>query len=439
VECGKLWGTTADDGPAVVPQDQSPSTNQSSMLTKPEHFISSSSTAPQALNIVHTRNESPTIPVKLPSHLSQTNSLPVSNSLTTDLSSSVTDIVTSSENLSTNAHSVVLSTISSNTITDVYLLDDAGQAIRTQTSNPFLTVPHLHGPQGERIRILAIVDNGAMINAIDTAAFQRIARRLSPLSPSSRTLRMADGSLVSSTGVWTGTISWGPINIQTAFEVFPSGGSWRMLIGKPLLEQVRAIHDYSSDAILLPHGNDFYRISNFTTFRPLPLPCLPTAIRFPSSTIFNQTVPSSMSIPEQNDNDNKNILHVPTIPSPIDVHKLDSSTNTSIQQAPSNERNADELTITPHQAMQTDSVPQSVFEVEDIEQVSTTAGDVLDPSTSTLPKDIFTRLTEHGPFWPAQVEAIVNAVRYGEHLTEDQWAQTQALIAEFADVFTLSV
>jgi hypothetical protein len=89
--------------------------------------------------------------------------------------------------------------------------------------------------------------------------------------------------------------------------------------------------------------------------------------------------------------------------------------------------------------MQTDSVPQSVFEVEDIEQVSTTAGDILDPSTLTLPKDIFTRLTEHGPFWPAQVEAIVNAVRYGEHLTEDQWAQTQALIAEFADVFTLSV
>jgi hypothetical protein len=198
-----------------------------------------------------------------------------------------------------------------------------------------------------------------------------------------------------------GTISWGPINIQTAFEVFPSGGLWRMLIGKPLLEQVHAIHDYSSDAILLPHGNDFYRILNFTTFRRLPLPCLPTAICFPSSTTFNQTVPSSMSIPKQNDNDNNNMLHVPTIPSPIDIHKLNSSTNTSIQQAPSNERNTDELTITPHQAMQMDSVPQSVFEVEDIEQVSTTAGDVLDSSTSMLPKDIFTRLTEHEPFWPA--------------------------------------
>ncbi|KAG2151256.1 uncharacterized protein EDB93DRAFT_1071588, partial [Suillus bovinus] len=99
--------------------------------------------------------------------------------------------------------------------------------------------------------ILAIVDNGAMINAIDAAAYQRITRRLTPLSPSSRTLRMADGSLVPLTGIWTGTVSWGPTNVQMSFEVFPSGGSWHMLIGKPLLEQVHAIQDYGNDTIML--------------------------------------------------------------------------------------------------------------------------------------------------------------------------------------------
>ncbi|KAG2359044.1 hypothetical protein BDR07DRAFT_1175502, partial [Suillus spraguei] len=52
----------------------------------------------------------------------------------------------------------------------------------------------------------------------------------------------------------TGTISWGPINVDMSFEVFPSRGSWCMLMGKPLLEQVCAIHDYSKDAIMLPHG-----------------------------------------------------------------------------------------------------------------------------------------------------------------------------------------
>ncbi|KAG2048149.1 hypothetical protein BDR06DRAFT_896116, partial [Suillus hirtellus] len=116
-------------------------------------------------------------------------------------------------------------------------------------SNPFLTIPILQGPQGEKVRFLATVDNGAMINAIDTAAFQRIARRLSPLSPSQRTLRMADGSLVPSTGVWTGHVTWGPVQVETSFEVFPSGGFWRMLIGKPLLEQFGAVQDYSNDSI----------------------------------------------------------------------------------------------------------------------------------------------------------------------------------------------
>ncbi|KAI6011746.1 hypothetical protein BKA83DRAFT_96138, partial [Pisolithus microcarpus] len=119
----------------------------------------------------------------------------------------------------------------------------------SRTSNPFLTVPSPHGPQGERVRFLAIVDSRAMINAMDTAAYQRVARRLAPLEPSDRTLRMADGTLVRSTGIWSGTLEWGPVKVQTAFEVFPSGGSWRMLVGKPLLEQVRAVQDHGSDAI----------------------------------------------------------------------------------------------------------------------------------------------------------------------------------------------
>ncbi|KAG2059591.1 hypothetical protein BDR06DRAFT_826233, partial [Suillus hirtellus] len=62
-------------------------------------------------------------------------------------------------------------------------------------------------------------------------------------------LRMADGSLVPSTGVWTGQISWGPLQLNASFKVFPSGGFWRMLIGKPLLEQSQAMQDYSNDSI----------------------------------------------------------------------------------------------------------------------------------------------------------------------------------------------
>jgi hypothetical protein len=84
----------------------------------------------------------------------------------------------------TDSSLVVPSLTQNNAITDVYMVDASGNAIQTRTSDLFLTVPILHRPQGEKVQFLAIVDNGAMINAIDTAAFQRIACRLALLSPS---------------------------------------------------------------------------------------------------------------------------------------------------------------------------------------------------------------------------------------------------------------
>jgi hypothetical protein len=234
---------------------------------------------------------------------------------------------------------------------------------------------------------------------------------------------MADGSLVPSTGVWTGTISWGPINVHTSFEVFPSGGSWRMLIGKPLLEQVQAIQDYGNDAIMLPHGNNFYRVSNFVTYRPLPTPCLPSAIRFPSITNFNQ--PSTPSLaPNLTDSNNTNTSYIQTITPTPNIYHI--TTNTDI---PTNRSSAElvaEEKIWP------------VLEVEDSEQPSH-IGEVPDLSSSTLPDNIFTRLTEHGPFLAARVEAIIDSVRYGNHLTGEQRDKARALVAEFADIFALSV
>ncbi|KIM57133.1 hypothetical protein SCLCIDRAFT_51507, partial [Scleroderma citrinum Foug A] len=111
-----------------------------------------------------------------------------------------------------------------------------------------------------RVRFLATVDNGAMINTVNTDMYNRVARRLTVLQPSHRTLRMADGSLVPSSGIWKGVFKWGPAQVETTFEVFPSRASWQMLIGKPLLEQVRAVQDYSTDTIQLPSHSGFVHI-----------------------------------------------------------------------------------------------------------------------------------------------------------------------------------
>ena len=270
-----------------------------------------------------------------------------------------------------------------NELTDVYMLDELGKPIITHTSNPFLTTPSIRGPRGERVRFLAVVDNGAMINAIDTAAYQRIARRLNPLSPSTRKLRMANGSVIPSTGTWTGTLEWGPITALTTFEVFPSGGSWQMLIGKPLLEQVKAIQDYSTDSISIPTNTTHYHVQNFVPHHTLPRPSLPTAISLPVHIRF------PIPFPPPSREEHPNVQQLLTTTQPLSP----STTNT-----PGN-------------------VP---------------------PPPPISDNNIFTRLTEKGLFYPPRVDAVLNAVHVG-NITPEESKTVRDLIREFADVFALSV
>ncbi|KAI6025243.1 hypothetical protein BKA83DRAFT_4491975 [Pisolithus microcarpus] len=62
----------------------------------------------------------------------------------------------------------------------------------------------------------------------------------------------------------------------------------------------------------------------------------------------------------------------------------------------------------------------------------------MDTSTKEETKDILTRLTEKGPFYPPRVEAIWKAIKC-RPLPPDQMQQVQETIAEFADTFTLLV
>ena len=271
-----------------------------------------------------------------------------------------------------------------NQVTDMYLLDDLGRPIIAYTSNPFLTVPSLHGPNGEHACFLAVVDNRAMINAIDTAGFQRIAHRLHLLSPFSQKLQMPNGLVISSTGTWAGKFEWGPLTTYASFEVFPSEGSWRMLIGKPLLEQIKATHNYSTDSISFPTSNGHHHIHNFTPHHILPYPSLPTAISLPVHTHF--------SSPSQTTDTNER----------TDIHLICTTSGT--------------MTNTP----------------------INTPGDVSLPPPPSPNDRIFTRLTDKGPFHPSHIEAILNAIQIG-NISPDETTRVHNLLCEFADVFALSV
>ncbi|KAJ7107510.1 hypothetical protein C8R44DRAFT_591499, partial [Mycena epipterygia] len=114
---------------------------------------------------------------------------------------------------------------------------------------PFVCWIEIEGPRGERVRIRALVDNGALVNMMCIEMYDAVKHRIGGLRRSGRTLHMANGALVPSRGFWEGWIGFGGARVKTAFEVFPSGGSWSFLFGKPLLEQFGASHNYATDII----------------------------------------------------------------------------------------------------------------------------------------------------------------------------------------------
>ncbi|KAG1802189.1 uncharacterized protein HD556DRAFT_1221733, partial [Suillus plorans] len=81
---------------------------------------------------------------------------------------------------------------------------------------------------------------------------------------------MANGVEVPSHGVWTGTFQWNRAKVRTSFEVFDSGGLWNLLIGKPLLEQLQAMHDYANDTIIIPALPKPYIIHNIANSSAAP-------------------------------------------------------------------------------------------------------------------------------------------------------------------------
>ncbi|KZP24427.1 hypothetical protein FIBSPDRAFT_664607, partial [Athelia psychrophila] len=137
-------------------------------------------------------------------------------------------------------------------IFDLYAVGESGRRGDSGTSVPYMHMVSLHGPRGEVVRARAVVDNGAMCGAINSTFFEGVSGRLAALEPSRKVLRMANGAIVPSQGIWRGTTEFGGVRRAAVFEVFPSGGAWAMLFGKPMLEGFNMMHDYRMDVIIMP-------------------------------------------------------------------------------------------------------------------------------------------------------------------------------------------
>jgi hypothetical protein len=132
---------------------------------------------------------------------------------------------------------------------DVYSVGEKGDAI------PFEKEISLIGINGELVALKATFDDCAMVNVIDRMAFEEVKNQLSEPRPSRKVMRMANGALIPSNGSWSGTVVVDSVRTNGTFKIFASGGAWKVLFGKPLLQAFDAVHEYTTDTITLHSDN----------------------------------------------------------------------------------------------------------------------------------------------------------------------------------------
>ncbi|KAJ3859531.1 hypothetical protein EV359DRAFT_86298, partial [Lentinula novae-zelandiae] len=123
----------------------------------------------------------------------------------------------------------------------------------SHVSVPFSMNIGLRDSEGKQAAVEAMVDDGAMVAAMDTKVYESLRSELGGWRPTKRKFRMANGTVVLGETSWVGCINVQGVEVDGEFEVFDSGGSWKFLFGKPLLELFLAVHDYGKESLML-HG-----------------------------------------------------------------------------------------------------------------------------------------------------------------------------------------
>ncbi|KZP33358.1 hypothetical protein FIBSPDRAFT_680313, partial [Athelia psychrophila] len=129
-------------------------------------------------------------------------------------------------------------------------------------SRPFLQRVQLIGPTGYAVRATGQVDDGAMRNCISKQRWERYGHCLSPLEPSTTLISVANNQVITPLGRWFGTVRVGTVSAQSWFEVFDCKGAFDIILGKPWLQQVEAVHYYATDELVISHADTSETITN---------------------------------------------------------------------------------------------------------------------------------------------------------------------------------
>ncbi|KAF8231214.1 hypothetical protein L208DRAFT_1196038, partial [Tricholoma matsutake] len=109
----------------------------------------------------------------------------------------------------------------------------------------------LRGINGDVVHMLAQVDDGASKSCIMKKRWEAYHQCLGELAKSRMTTTFMNNAHVKSMGIWTGTVQVGGTTARCTFEVFDCNNAFDVILGKPWLRTVKAIHYYEQDRIVI--------------------------------------------------------------------------------------------------------------------------------------------------------------------------------------------
>ncbi|KAJ3742279.1 hypothetical protein EV360DRAFT_25463, partial [Lentinula raphanica] len=132
-------------------------------------------------------------------------------------------------------------------VVDLFLVGTDGSRLST----PKVVEIELEDALGMKLSVEALVDGGAMVAAMDKSCYERVKDKIRGWENSTKRLRMANGVVVSAVAQWRGKVKLQGVMVEGVLQVFDSGGtrSWEVLLGKPLLHTLGAVHDFRDDSL----------------------------------------------------------------------------------------------------------------------------------------------------------------------------------------------
>lgn len=274
------------------------------------------------------------------------------------------------------------------------------------TIQPFIHRLNICSKGGEVIRVWANFDDGALANAMSITKFNAVKHRLGHYKPSTRWLRMADGTAVRPVAMWEGKLEIEGIEVQGSFEVFDSGGNWEFLFGKPLLTAFQATHDYTLDTVTIKNKNLSTTLHNQTR---------KTAVTEDNTDLMEIGGHEAQS----NLGGSQRVLPLREVPTkPCTIQK--PLTDVAYIETP----NAEHISINQNNPnIQNNDIPPGRVEI--------------DVKALKNESNIYTRLTE--PWKKERVDEILRQVTIGPDLSDEERHRVLEFLSEWADIFALSV